>query len=243
MQGVLPKHIAVIMDGNGRWAKKRGLNRVFGHRNGVQAVHETMEAAVELGIPFVTFYAFSTENWNRPQEEISALTGLLLKTIDQETPTLMEHQVRLLTIGDSGRFGPEVTAKLDELKAKTAGNTGTTVLLALNYSGKWDLVQAARRMALDAVAGRLEPHTIDESVFATYLSTAGIPDPDLLIRTSGEYRISNFLLWQLAYAEFYFTPVLWPDFRKTHLFEAIADFQQRERRFGMTGDQLTDKQQ
>ncbi|MBR3288019.1 MAG: isoprenyl transferase [Bacteroidales bacterium] len=237
--GPVPKHVAVIMDGNGRWARQRGLSRVLGHRNGVQAVRETLEAASEAGVSYLTLYAFSTENWNRPAEEVSALMSLLVQTIDKETDTLMQHGIRLLTVGGIEALPAEARNALIALREKTSVNTGPTLILALNYSGKWDITQAARRLAGDVRSGVLDVADIDEQCFAGYLSTQGIPDPELMIRTSGECRLSNFLLWQLAYAEFYFTPVLWPDFRKEHFFEAIADFQHRERRFGRIDAQIS----
>ncbi len=235
----LPRHVAIIMDGNGRWARQRGLSRVLGHRNGVQAVRETLEAASEAGVSYLTLYAFSTENWNRPAEEVSALMSLLVQTIDKETDTLMQHGIRLLTVGGIEALPAEARNALIALREKTSVNTGPTLILALNYSGKWDITQAARRLAGDVRSGVLDVADIDEQCFAGYLSTQGIPDPELMIRTSGECRLSNFLLWQLAYAEFYFTPVLWPDFRKEHFFEAIADFQHRERRFGRIDAQIS----
>ena len=237
--GPVPKHVAVIMDGNGRWARQRGLSRVLGHCNGVQAVRETLEAASEAGVSYLTLYAFSTENWNRPAEEVSALMSLLVQTIDKETDTLMQHGIRLLTVGGIEALPAEARNALIALREKTSVNTGPTLILALNYSGKWDITQAARRLAGDVRSGVLDVADIDEQCFAGYLSTQGIPDPELMIRTSGECRLSNFLLWQLAYAEFYFTPVLWPDFRKEHFFEAIADFQHRERRFGRIDAQIS----
>ncbi|MCR5714103.1 MAG: isoprenyl transferase [Bacteroidales bacterium] len=237
--GPVPKHVAVIMDGNGRWARQRGLSRVLGHRNGVQAVRETLEAASEAGVSYLTLYAFSTENWNRPAEEVSALMSLLVQTIDKETDTLMQHGIRLLTVGGIEALPAEARNALIALREKTSVNTGPTLILALNYSGKWDITQAARRLAGDVRSGVLDVADIDEQCFAGYLSTQGIPDPELMIRTSGECRLSNFLLWQLAYAEFYFTPVLWPDFRKEHFFEAIANFQHRERRFGRIDAQIS----
>ncbi|MBQ5996536.1 MAG: isoprenyl transferase [Bacteroidales bacterium] len=237
--GPVPKHVAVIMDGNGRWARQRGLSRVLGHRNGVQAVRETLEAASEAGVSYLTLYAFSTENWNRPAEEVSALMSLLVQTIDKETDTLMQHGIRLLTVGGIEALPAEARNALIALREKTSVNTGPTLILALNYSGKWDITQAARRLAGDVRSGVLDVADINEQCFAGYLSTQGIPDPELMIRTSGECRLSNFLLWQLAYAEFYFTPVLWPDFRKEHFFEAIADFQHRERRFGRIDAQIS----
>ncbi len=234
----LPRHIAVIMDGNGRWAKQHGKPRVFGHRHGVQAVRETTEAAAELGVKYLTLYAFSTENWNRPKMEVGALMRLLVETLHKEMQTLHKNNIRLQAIGDLSQL-PEPTyrALLEGIEA-TRNNTRMTLILALNYSARWELACAARRLAEQVRAGDLHPEEIDEAHLSKALSTAGIPDPELLIRTSGERRISNFLLWQIAYAELYFTPLLWPDFRKQHLYEAILDFQKRERRFGMISEQL-----
>ncbi len=239
----LPQHIAVIMDGNGRWAKQHGKPRVFGHRNGVQAVREVTEAAAELGVPYLTLYAFSTENWNRPKMEVSALMRLLVETLHKEVKTLNKNNIRLLAIGDWAHL-PEPTfhALLQGIEA-TRHNTHMTLTLALNYSARWEIAAAARALANRVATGELLPYQVDEHVFAQALSTHGIPDPELMIRTSGEHRISNFLLWQLAYTELYFTPVLWPDFRKEHLYEAILDYQQRERRFGKTSEQLAHEMQ
>jgi undecaprenyl diphosphate synthase len=234
----LPRHIAVIMDGNGRWAKEHGKPRIFGHRNGVKAVRETTEAAAELGVEYLTLYAFSTENWNRPRGEVNALMTLLVETLHKEVHTLNENNIRLQAIGDVFKL-PEKTHKaLLEGIDSTKDNTRMTLLLALNYSAKWDIVEAARRLARQVQNGELQPDEIDERRFAASLSTRSIPDPELLIRTSGETRLSNFLLWQLAYAELYFTPVFWPDFRKADLYQAIIDFQRRERRFGKISEQL-----
>ena len=235
----LPQHVAIIMDGNGRWAKTHGQPRVFGHRNGVKAVRDVTEGAAELGIRYLTLYAFSTENWRRPPGEVSALMSLLVQTIRKEVKTLMENGIRLQIIGDPSGLPPKTAASLQEALDRTAGNTRMTLVLALNYSGRQELVRAARRLAEAVAEGHLDPSAIDEHALADRLDSAGMPDPELLIRTSGESRISNFLLWQIAYAELYFTPVLWPDFRRQHLHEAILDFQQRERRFGLTSEQLT----
>lgn len=237
-RGNVPAHVAIIMDGNGRWAKKQGFNRIFGHQHGVQAVRETLEAASLLHVKYITLYAFSTENWNRPQEEISSLMKLLLNAISNEKKTLMENQIRLMAIGDIQKLGEEVYRGLQKLIDATSSNQGATLILALNYSGKWDITQATRHIAEDVQSGKLSVSDINESKINSYLATCGIPDPELMIRTSGEYRISNFLLWQLAYAEYYFTPVLWPDFTKEDFFKAVYDYQQRERRFGKTSEQL-----
>ena len=234
----LPEHIAIIMDGNGRWAKQHGKPRVFGHRNGVKAVRETTEAAAELGVKYVTLYAFSTENWNRPQLEVNALMALLVETLRKEIATLNKNNIRLQAIGDLKKLPARSYKALMEGIENTKNNTRMTLVLALNYSAKWEIVQAARNLAIQAINKQLDPADIDEKIFSNALSTQGIPDPELLIRTSGENRISNFLLWQIAYAELYFTPIFWPEFRKNHLYEAIIDFQKRERRFGKTSEQL-----
>lgn len=228
----LPQHIAVIMDGNGRWAKKKGAMRIFGHRNAIQAVRDTAEGCAELGVKFVTLYAFSTENWGRPQEEVNALMELLVNTISSETKTLMKNGIRLETIGDIAALPNACQKELAEAKAVTAANTRMVLTLALNYSGRWDMTRAAKQIAADALAGTLNPADINEALVSNYLSTKGMPDPELLIRTSGELRISNFLLWQMAYTELYITEVLWPDFRKEELYNAITSYQTRERRFG-----------
>lgn len=235
----LPQHIAVIMDGNGRWAKEKGKNRVFGHTNGVKAVRDTAEACAELGIKHLTLYAFSTENWNRPVTEVSALMQLLLKTVRLEISTLNKNNIRLKAIGDLSAL-PESTAK--ELKHaidSTAGNTRMDLILAINYSGKSELVKATKEIAAKIADNSLAINAIDENTIESHLYTTGIPNPELMIRTSGEQRISNFLLWQLAYAEFYFTDVMWPDFNKEELYKAIVTFQNRERRFGKISEQLT----
>ncbi|MEJ6979182.1 isoprenyl transferase [Pedobacter sp. P351] len=234
----LPQHIAVIMDGNGRWAKEKGKLRVFGHQNGVKAVRDTVEGAVEAGIPYLTLYAFSTENWNRPKFEVTALMELLVSTINRETKTLMDNDVRLNAIGNLGALPPKCYKQLQEAIDKTSGNKSCTLTLALSYSSRWEIVEAARKISEQVKQGVLNPEDINEEIFAGQLTTAGIPDPELMIRTSGEYRISNYLLYQLAYSELYFTQKLWPDFRREDLFEAIIDFQKRERRFGMTGEQV-----
>lgn len=234
----LPKHIAIIMDGNGRWAKKMGNLRIFGHENGVTSVREATEAAAELGINYLTLYAFSTENWNRPKEEVDALMNLLVKTIEAETPTLAKNNVKLLTIGDTSRMPKETASRLQQCIEQTANNTGLHLVLALSYSSRWEITEAIRNMVNDGQNGKLTAANIDENTINSYLTTANIPDPELLIRTSGEYRISNFLLWQIAYTELYFTEVLWPDFRKDDLYQAIVNYQSRERRFGKTSEQV-----
>ncbi len=234
----VPQHIAIIMDGNGRWAKQKGMPRVLGHRSGVKSVREVTEAAGEIGVKYLTLYAFSTENWNRPPAEVTALMGLLVETIRGEIRDLNKNGVRLMAIGDLEALPPASYKALLEGIEETKNNDRLTLVLALNYSAKWELLRAARLLAEQAAAGTLRPQDIDEKVFESALSTQGIPDPELLIRTSGETRISNFLLWQIAYAELYFTPVFWPDFGKKELFEAILSYQRRERRFGMISEQI-----
>jgi len=228
----LPKHIAIIMDGNGRWAKERGYDRIFGHQNGVTSVRETTEAAAEIGIEYLTLYAFSTENWGRPQYEVDALMELLIDTIEKETPTLNKNNVRLLAIGDINRLPGNATEKLKRCILQTANNTGLSLVLALSYSSRWEITNALKNICKDISAGKVNEKDINEELISTYLTTNSIPDPDLLIRTSGEERISNFLLWQIAYTELYFTETHWPEFRKENFYQAIYKFQQRERRFG-----------
>jgi undecaprenyl diphosphate synthase len=239
-QKKLPKHIAIIMDGNGRWAKSKGKLRIFGHESGVKAVRETVEACAELGVPYLTLYAFSTENWNRPKLEINALMSLLVSTIAAETKTLMDNNIRLQTIGDTASLPKKCRAELAEAIQTTAGNSRMTLVLALSYSSRWEITEAVKTIASKISAGTLKSENITEELLSEHLNTAGMPDPELLIRTSGEHRISNFLLWQISYAELYFSPVLWPDFRKEHLYNAILSFQGRERRFGMTSEQVQD---
>jgi len=235
----LPRHIAVIMDGNGSWAKQRGGLRIFGHKNALTAVRETVEAAAELGVAYLTLYAFSTENWSRPASEVTALMQLLVSSIRKETATLNKNNIRLQTIGDTASLPKACRQELLEAIELTSKNTRMTLVLALSYSGRWDLTQAMQCVAREVEQGKIAPEEISEEVVSQYLSTAGMPDPELLIRTSGEQRISNFLLWQLAYTELYITELLWPDFRKGHLYEAIISYQGRERRFGKTSEQLT----
>ena len=234
----LPKHVAIIMDGNGRWAKAKGMPRVFGHKGGVKGVRQATEAAAELGIKYLTLYAFSTENWKRPRKEIDSLMSLLISSINSETKTLIKNNVRLITIGDTKSLPKSVYEKLNEVIKNTAANTGLTLALALSYSSKWEIIEAVKEIALDAVNNKFSVDEINDNLFEKYLNTAGIPDPELLIRTGGEYRISNFLIWQLAYAEFYFTKKLWPEFCKNDLYEALIDYQNRERRFGKISEQL-----
>ncbi len=237
-QSNLPKHVAIIMDGNGRWAKTHGMPRIFGHRNGVKAVRETTEIAAELGIEYLTLYAFSTENWKRPRLEVDALMRLLVDTIRNEIDTLNENNIRLKAIGDVSKLPKSTYQALQEGLANTKHNDRMTLILALNYSGKWEIMQAVNNLAKKVANGELNPGEISEQAFEHELATNGIPDPELLIRTSGEQRLSNFLIWQMAYAELYFTPVFWPEFRKQHFCEAILDYQNRERRFGKISEQL-----
>ena len=229
----LPKHIAITMDGNGRWAKSKGKLRAFGHKNGIDAVRETIEGAAEIGIKFLTLYAFSKENWERPKTEVNALMTLLISAINKETRTLMENNIKLIAIGDTNSLPSKAKEKLSEAIEKTKKNTRMTLVLALSYSGRWEILNATKKIIADGISAK----KINEMIFQQYLTTKNVPDPELLIRTSGEYRISNFLLWQIAYSELYFTKTLWPDFRKSHLKEAILDYQNRERRFGKTTEQ------
>ena len=233
----IPRHVAIIMDGNGRWAAQFGNGRSFGHEHGVEAVRSVVEGAGEIGIDFLTLYAFSTENWSRPKEEVEALMGLLVHAISEETDELKKKNVRLKVIGDVKSLPQNVQDKLAWSIDKLISCTGLTLVLALSYSSKWEIVEAIKRIAEQVKQGTLEPAQVDYNLVNCYLNTAEMPDPQLLIRTSGECRISNFLLWQIAYTELYFTPKLWPDFRKEDLFEAIHDFQNRERRFGKTSQQ------
>jgi len=228
----LPRHVAVIMDGNGRWAQKRGNVRIFGHQNAVESVRQIVEAAGELGIEYLTLYAFSTENWHRPKSEVDALMALMVKTIQAETENLNENNVRLNAIGELDDLPANVRRQLNSTLDYLSENTGLNLTIALSYSGRWDIGDAVKRIAIAVKKGEINPDDIDACTIESYLSTSTIPDPELLIRTSGERRISNFLLWQLAYTELYFTPVLWPDFRKEHFYEALIDFQRRDRRFG-----------
>jgi len=230
----LPQHVAIIMDGNGRWAKKKGKLRVFGHQNGVKAVRDTVEGAAEIGIKYLTLYAFSTENWTRPEKEINALMTLLVSAINKETKTLMDNNIRLSTIGDIKKLPAKAQKELQEAIEKTKENTRMTLVLALSYSSRWEILNAVQNIIID----NKKSEEINETIFRQYLTTKSVPDPELLIRTSGEYRISNFLLWQMAYSELYFTETLWPDFRRSDLYKAILNYQNRERRFGKTTEQL-----
>ena len=234
----VPSHVAIIMDGNGRWATKRGLPRIAGHHEGVESVRDAVEACGQLGVHYLTLYAFSTENWKRPREEVSLLMLLLMRALRDETDKLHKNNVRVRTIGDTAELPKEVRDELSDAIARTQSNTGLTLLLALSYSGRWDLTNAIRKIATEARSGALDPQEITEEVVSNALSTHDLPDPDLLIRTSGELRISNFLLWQLAYSEIYISEKYWPDFRREDLYEAIRNFQRRERRFGMVSEQL-----
>jgi len=234
----LPRHIAIIMDGNGRWAKEKGQDRLYGHFHGVESVRNIVEGCAELGVEYLTLYAFSTENWDRPQYEVTGLIELLVETIRKETETLNKNNIKLHVIGDVKMLPEYAQKELNESLQITSQNTGLNLVMALSYSSRWELVQAVQLIAEDVKAGKIDPAAITQNTLQQYLVTSNFPDPELMIRTSGEYRISNFLLYQLAYAELYFTNVRWPDFRKENLYEAILDFQGRERRFGKTGDQI-----
>ncbi len=235
----MPQHVAIIMDGNGRWAKQQGEDRVFGHHEGVNSVREIVEACAEVGVKYLTLYAFSTENWNRPKEEVDALMELLVATISLETPNLNKNGVKLQAIGDLKSLPQSCQDELQESINITANNSKVNLILALSYSSKWEITYSVKQIAQLVKEGKLKPEDITSSTIQKYLCTANYPDPELMIRTSGEHRISNFLLWQLAYAEFYFTEVLWPDFRKNEFYKAILSYQNRERRFGLTSDQIT----
>lgn len=234
----MPQHVAIIMDGNGRWAKKQGLARMFGHKQGVEVVHNITEAAAELGLRYMTLYTFSTENWNRPKEEVDALMTLLVDTIAKETPTLMKNNVRLLTIGNLDRLPEAAHKKFLGCIEQTAANTGLSLVIALSYSSRWEITNAVRKAVEAAQKGTIRPEDVNEELVSDLMTTKNMPDPDLLIRTSGELRISNFLLWQLAYSELYFTDCLWPEFTVEQFYKAIVDYQHRERRFGKTSEQV-----
>jgi len=234
----LPSHIAIIMDGNGRWAKERGEDRLYGHLHGVESVRNVVEGAAELGIKYLTLYAFSTENWDRPEYEVSGLMGLLVDTIHNEVPTLNKNNIKLHVIGDISMLPDDAKNELKEALQETSVNTGLNLIMALSYSSRWEIVTAVKQIAQDIEQGKLAAGNITQDIFQSYLTTSAFPDPELMIRTSGEYRISNFLLYQLAYSELYFTNTLWPDFRKENLYAAILDYQSRERRFGKTGEQI-----
>lgn len=237
-QNKLPKHVAIIMDGNGRWAKSQGKLRVFGHQSGVKAVRDTVEGAAEVGVQYLTLYAFSTENWKRPQFEVNALMELLVSTISKETKTLMDNDIRLNAFGDLESLPKKCFLELKEAIKKTENNKRMTLNLALSYSARWEIIQVAKQIAEKAANSEIVLEQIDEALINSLLCTAKMPEPELLIRTSGEHRISNFLLWQIAYSELYFTEKLWPDFRREDLFEALVDYQSRERRFGLTSEQI-----
>lgn len=234
----VPTHVAIIMDGNGRWAQARGLDRSDGHVEGVNTVRRITEVASELGVKYLTLYAFSTENWNRPRQEVDALMHLIGIAIERETPDLIKNNVRLTMIGDVGRMPDEALGRLRGCIARTSGCTGLNLNLALSYSARWEITEAARRIAADVASGVIDSSSIDENVLSQYMTTHSIPDPDLLIRTGGDMRVSNFLLWQIAYSELYFTPVFWPDFSKDDFRRAVGQFGHRERRFGLTGEQV-----
>jgi len=234
----LPRHVAVIMDGNGRWARQRGLPRIAGHRKGADAVRELVKECGKLGIPYLTLFAFSSENWRRPESEVSLLLDLFLKALEKEVHKLHANNVRFQVIGDIDRFGPKIVSRIQEGESLTAGNTGLTLTIAANYGGRWDIAQACRKLAVQAAAGTIDPATITTEMLEPHLCLAGVPEPDLFIRTGGEQRISNFLLWQLAYTELFFTPVLWPDFDSSQFQSALVSFAGRQRRFGQTGEQI-----
>jgi undecaprenyl diphosphate synthase len=234
----LPKHVAIIMDGNGRWAKSKGKNRIFGHRQGVQTVRDITEAAAELGVQYLTLYTFSTENWNRPAIEVNALMALLIDTVRSEVEMLNKNNIKLRIIGDLENLPSMPRKAMKEGLEATKNNTRMTLVLALNYGSKWEILRGVKQLAEKAAKGLIRPEDITDKMFENELSTAGIPDPELVIRTSGETRLSNFLLWQAAYSEYYFTKTFWPDFQKEEFYRAIAGFQNKERRFGMTGEQV-----
>jgi undecaprenyl diphosphate synthase len=242
-KGRLPRHIAIIMDGNGRWAEEKGQDRLYGHFHGVESVRNIVEGSAELGLEYLTLYAFSTENWDRPQQEVEGLMSLLVETIRKEVPTLNKNNIRLHVIGDINMLPKFAQDELAEALEMTSQNKGLNLVMALSYSSRWELVNAVKNIGIDVKAGKIDPATINQDTLQQYLTTSKFPDPELMIRTSGEYRISNFLLYQLAYAELYFTNTRWPDFRKDNLYEAIVDFQGRERRFGKTGQQIQEETQ
>jgi undecaprenyl diphosphate synthase len=239
--GVVPEHIAIIMDGNGRWAKSRGKSRVFGHREGVRSVREIVESCARLDVKYLTLYTFSTENWKRPKDEVSTLMRILVSSLRQELENLHDNNVRFMVIGDTSRLPAEAQREIERAILRTRNNTGLTLNLALSYSGRWDIVRAVRKIALEARSGKISPEDVDEELIAAHLSTAALPDPDLLIRTSGELRLSNFLLWELAYTELYISDCYWPEFRTSELCEAVRAFQKRERRYGQVSEQIQEK--
>jgi undecaprenyl diphosphate synthase len=237
-QSAVPVHVAVIMDGNGRWAKSRGLPRVAGHRKGVERVRDMVTACAEKGVKYLTLFAFSSENWRRPVQEVQLLKELFLSALDNEIRKLHKNNVRFRVIGDTERFGEKITTRIRQSETLTQKNTSLTLTIAANYGGRWDIAQACAELARRAVRGEVDPDTITEKSLEPFLSLAGVPEPDLFIRTGGEQRISNFLLWQLAYTEMYFTPVLWPDFDRAQFEQALVSYAGRQRRFGLTGDQI-----
>jgi undecaprenyl diphosphate synthase len=237
----LPAHIAIIMDGNGRWAIHHGKDRIFGHHQGVESVRNIIEASAEIGIKYLTLYAFSTENWGRPDDEVIALMGIMIQSLNNETDTLLKNNIRLTAIGDFERLADDVRERLFETIKTTSVSTGLNLTIAISYSSRWEITEAVKKIASEACNGVIEADSINEEKFEKYLTTCGVPDPDLMIRTSGELRISNFLLWQLAYSELYFTEKLWPDFGKEDFYNAIVDYQNRERRFGKTSEQILEK--
>jgi undecaprenyl diphosphate synthase len=236
----LPSHVAIIMDGNGRWARQRGMDRIFGHRQGVNTVREVIEAAAELQVRYLTLYAFSTENWERPDDEVSALMGIMVQSLNDETQTLIKNNIKLMAIGDTNRLSDDVRNRFMETIRLTSEDTGLNLIIAMSYSSRWEITEAAKKLSSDIESGIIDRCSVDEFCFEKYLTTSGVPDPELMIRTSGEIRISNFLLWQLAYTELYFTDVLWPDFGKEEFYKAIVEFQKRERRFGKTSEQVSE---
>jgi undecaprenyl diphosphate synthase len=237
----LPSHVAIIMDGNGRWAKHHGKSRIFGHHKGVEAVRKVIEAAAEIGLKYLTLYAFSTENWERPDDEVAALMGIMVQSLNDETETLLKNNIKLTAIGDLDRLDKDVRNRLFETIDITSVSTGLRLTVALSYSARWEIVSAVRNIAAEVKNGTLSLDSLNDSLFGKYLCTSDLPDPDLMIRTSGERRISNFLLWQCAYTEFYFTEILWPDFGKEDFYNALIDFQKRERRFGKTSEQISER--
>jgi len=237
----LPSHVAIIMDGNGRWAIHHGKSRIFGHHQGVEAVRKVIEAAAEIGLKYLTLYAFSTENWERPDDEVAALMGIMVQSLNDETETLLKNNIKLTAIGDLDRLNKDVKDRLFETIDITSVSTGLRLTVALSYSSRWEIIRAVLNIAAEVKNGTLSPESLNDAVFSRYLCTTDLPDPDLMIRTSGERRISNFLLWQCAYTEFYFTDILWPDFGKEDFYNALIDFQKRERRFGKTSEQISEK--
>ena len=235
----VPRHVAIIMDGNGRWAQKQSEKRLFGHQHAIQAVNDAVEAAAELEVGYLTLYTFSTENWNRPQDEVDGLMTLLIDVVKEQTERLIKNNIRLLIIGDNSRLPEASRNAIQQCSVDTSSCTGTTLILALSYSSRWEIARALRSLVADAQKGMINPDDVNEETLRNYLVTSHIPDPDLLIRTGGELRLSNFLLWQMAYTEFYFTDLLWPDFRKKDFYEAVYEYQNRQRRFGKTGEQVT----